>query len=174
MSIANLIFKTRVRIGVGASDEFLPYGAVELDASIEETHNASNEITQFPVEEGVDITDHVRKQADRVTIRGIVSDHPIYGISGRSGAVAPTAQTGRAADAYEKMYTMLEEAQLVSVVTSLRQYQNMVIESMEVPRDSKRGNAVEMVVSLRELKTATVATTAGTSNLGTQNTTVVT
>lgn len=174
MAIVGLFFKTRVRFGVGASDEFLPYGAVQLDASIEEQHNVSNAITQFPIEEGVDITDHVRKQPDRVTIRGIVTDHPIYGVQGLGqGAITPTLQTGRSLDAYQKVLTMVEEAQLISVVTSLRQYANMIIEAFEVPRDSKRGYAVEMTLQLRELKTASVASTAGTNNLGTQNTTLV-
>ena len=166
MALLDLLFKKRVRIGVGASEEALPFGAVELDASIDEKHVSANKVTQFPVESGVDITDHVRQEPDRVTIRGIVTDHPIghrwY------GSIA-----GRGVDAYGKALYMLAEAQLVTVVTSLNTYQDMVIESLEVPRDAKRGHAVEMTLNLREIKTAQVATAAGTSNLGTQNTTAV-
>jgi len=165
MGLVDILFTTRVRLGVNASDEFLPYGALELDASIEETHSASNEVTQYPVETGVDITDHVRRQPDRLTIRGIVTDHPlVFG-----GAL----RSGRSLEAYQTILTMVDEAQLISVVTSLRQYQNMVIESVEVPRNPQRGAAVEMVIALRELKTAQVASTAGTSDLGSQNSTVV-
>lgn len=170
MAIVDLLFKQRVRFGVDASEEFLPYGAIELDASIEETHVSENEVTKFPVEQGVDITDHVRKQPDRVTITGIVTDTPIL-------SLAPTRttnlSTARSIDAYGKALYMLAEAQLISVVTSLNTYSNMVIESLEVPRDSKRGHAVEMTLSLREVKTAEVAVAAGTSDLGTQNTTRV-
>lgn len=167
MATIGLLFKTRVRFGVNASDEFLPFGAVQLDASLEETHTSQNAITQFPVEQGVDITDHVRQQPDRVSIRGIVTDHPL-GLGG-GGLVS-----GRSLEAYQKALTMLQEAQLISVVTSLRQYQNMVIESLEVPRTAKQGQSVEMSLSLREIKTAQVAVAAGTSDLGTQNATEVT
>jgi len=173
MALVDVLFKKRVRIGVGASDEFLPVGAIELDASISETHTAANDITKFPVEQGVDITDHVRRQPDRVSIRGIVTDHPIYGISRGPGFIRPTLTSGRSLDAYGKFLTMLDEAQLVSVVTSLRQYQNMVIESMKVPRTAKLGRAVEVSLELREIKTAQVSVAAGTSDLGTQNPTEV-
>lgn len=170
MALLSLLFKQRVRIGAGASAEFLPYGAIELDASIEETHVAENEVTQFPVESGVDITDHVRRQPYRVNIRGIVTDHPLIAqLVGTAAAPVPS----RSADAYGKALLMAAEAQLVTVVTTLNTYDDMVIESLEVPRDSTKGHAVEMVLSLREVMTAQVATTAGTSDLGTKPTTVV-
>ena len=170
MALVDLLFKQRVRFGVDASEEFLPFGAVELDASIEESHVSQNEVTSYPVEQGVDITDHVRKKPDRVTIRGIVTDTPIISL----GQAAQTnLSTARSIDAYGKTLYMLAEAQLISVVTSLNTYSNMVIESLEVPRDSKRGHAVEMSLSLREIKTAEVATVAGTTDLGTQTPSVV-
>lgn len=167
MASVSLLFKQRVRFGVDASAELLPFGAVELDASIEETHSNNNDITSFPVESGVDITDHVRKQPDQVTIRGIVTDHPI-GLGGALGV------SGRSLDAYGKALYMLDQAQLITVVTTLNTYQDMVIESMEVPRDSKRGNSVEMNLRLRQVMTAQVAASAGPSNLGTQPTVPVT
>lgn len=166
MGTFGLIFKQKVRFGVNASDEFLPFGAVELDASIDETHRSANEITQFPVEVGVDISDHIRRQPETLSIRGIVTDHPIsfggtFGVSGRS------------LEAYQNVLTMIDQAQLISVVTSLRQYANMAIESMEVPRNNRRSNAVEMILNLREVLTAQVAETAGTTDLGTQTATPV-
>jgi len=165
MALVSVVFSRRARFGVGASDEFLPYGAVELDASLEESHTASNEVTQFPVEAGVDITDHVRRQPDRVVIRGVVTDHPL-GI--------PGSIVSRSLDAYQRALLMVQEAQLISVVTTLRQYQNMVVEQLEVPRDNRRGTSVEMSLTLREIQTAQVASTVGTNDLGTQQTSEVT
>lgn len=166
MALIGLLFQTRVRLGVGASDEFLPFGAVELDASIDEVHTSSNEVTRFPVEVGVDITDHVRRQPESLVIHGISTDHPL--------SAGGAFRTGRSLETYGDLLTMMDEAQLISVVTSLRQYQNMVIESMVVPRDSKRGKAVEMTLTLTEVLTAQVAEIAGTTDKGTQNGTAVT
>ena len=54
----------------------------------------------------------------------------------RIGVIGPTlGKPGRSLEAYQKVLTMMEAAQRVSVVTSLRQYEDMVIESMEVPRN---------------------------------------
>lgn len=166
MANFGLIFKQRVRFGVNAEAESLPFGAVELDASIDESHASANEITQFPVETGVDIADHVRRQPDRLTIRGLITDHPItWGGAFRSD---------RSKDAFENVLNILNEAELITVVTSLRQYQNMILESVDVPRNSRLGHAVELSLSFREVLTAEVTSTAGTTDLGTQNTTVVT
>jgi len=165
MAIVSLIFKRRVRLGVAASDEFLPFGAIELDASLDETHVAENEVTQFPVEVGADITDHVRRQPDRCTIRGLISNHPLVPGLGVGG--------GRAAEGYQKLLAMVDEAQLISVVTTLRQYQDMVIESLEVPRDPQFSSSVQCSISLRQVLTAEVATSAGTTDLGRQNATEV-
>lgn len=161
MGAFGLIFKTRVRIGVNASDSFLPFGAVELDASMDETHTSSNEITRFPVEQGVNIADHVRRQPENLVITGMVTDHPlVFG-----GAL----RSGRSLEAYQNFLTMMDQADLISVVTSLRQYSNMVLETMVVPRNSKLGSAVQVTLTFSELLTAQVALAAGTSNLGTQN-----
>lgn len=165
MGSLGLLFKTRVRIGVDASEEFLPFGAVELDASIEETHSSSVQITQFPVEVGVAISDHVRRQPDRVTIRGIVTDHPlIFG-----GAL----RSGRSLDARGDFLSMLNAAELITVVTSMNTYSSMILESMEMPRNPLRSSAVEFLLTLREILTAEVAAAAATTDLGTQNPTAV-
>lgn len=159
-------FIQRVRIGINATDDFLaPLGTIELDASIDESHTAVNEITEFPVEVGINITDHVRRQPDRVTIRGIVTDHPIQ----LGGAL----RSGRSLEAYQDFLVMLNQADLVIVVTTLRQYSNMIVESMTVPRTNTLGGAVEFTLVLREILTAEIALALGTTNLGTQNTTVV-
>ena len=178
MGLTELIFgaPVKVRVGVGASDEFLPAGAIEFDASVTETHDAENEITQFPVESGADITDHIRPQPERITINGVVTNTPIVFLGGIASDPA------RAEDAYAKVKSMRDNGDLVSVVTSLRQYDNMAIESFSVLRDAQNGNVMNATLTLREIfiaETATVAAPepeagqaggAGASNLGEQST----
>lgn len=168
MGAFDLIFgaKQRVRIGIGASDEFLPIGAVELDASLNENHTASNQITRFPVERGVDITDHIRKQPDRVSITGVITDHPIH-LGGAAG------NPNRSGDAYGAFLDMINGAQLVAVVTTLRTYFNMGIESMVVPRDVSRGNSIEVTLNFVEVNTAQVIRDQATTDLGSQNVTPI-
>jgi len=165
MATFGLIFKQRVRFGVNVSEETLPIGAVELDVSIDETHTAANEITQHPIEKGADITDHIRRQPNRLSIRGLVTDHPLIWM----GAL----RNDRSIEAYEKVLEILNNAELITVVTTLRQYENMALESVEVPRNSSLGYAVEMNLSFREVLTAEVTDPAGTTDYGRQNTRIV-
>jgi hypothetical protein len=102
----------------------------------------------------------VRKEPDSVTIRGLVTDHPIT--PGGGGI------DKRSIEAYQKVLTMIDEAQLISVVTTIRQYDNMVIQSNDTPRNSRLGNAVEFNLTLREIRTVQVKKTEGTVNKGTQ------
>lgn len=53
------------------------FGGIWLDASLEELHISDSEVTTHPVEEGSDITDHVRPKADAIRLTGVVSNQPI-------------------------------------------------------------------------------------------------
>lgn len=178
MALTEIIFgaPTKVRVGVGASDEFLPAGAIEFDASVSEAHDLENEITQFPVEKGADISDHIRPLPERITINGIVTNTPIVFLAGIASDPA------RAEDAYAKIKSMRDNGDLVSVITSLRQYDNMAIQTFSTLRDAPNGNVLNATITLREVLTAETATVAapepeagqaggaGAGNLGEQST----
>jgi hypothetical protein len=55
----------------------LEIASIWIDVSIREEHNSSAEITRHPVEDGVEITDHVRLGPDRLQIEGIVTNQPL-------------------------------------------------------------------------------------------------
>ncbi len=48
-----------------------------IDATIQRTTNYENEVTQFPVEDGNDVTDHVRTKPITINIDGVISDTPL-------------------------------------------------------------------------------------------------
>lgn len=56
--------------------------AFEWDIVTSEVHEATNEPTEYPVETGVDITDHVRIKPAQVTITGNVTNTPIVQTTG--------------------------------------------------------------------------------------------
>jgi hypothetical protein len=51
--------------------------SIWIDVSIREQHNAQAELTRHPVEDGSDVTDHVRLMPDQIQIEGIVTNQPI-------------------------------------------------------------------------------------------------
>lgn len=58
------------------------FGAFVFDAVLSEVHEHTNEPTEFPVELGVDITDHIRVKPDVFTVTGLVSQTPAFAAVG--------------------------------------------------------------------------------------------
>src|SRR5215469_8257121 len=158
MSLTLLFKKTRTRIDT-----------LELDAAIAEMHSASNEITDHPVEDGADITDHVRVKPDTVTIEGIISNTPVIAGSARfeggletseengvlvvSGVGADSLDEARADSAYQQLLKIKEDRLPVVIITELRQYDRMVLERLNVPRDARVGSALRFSATFREIRT---------------------
>jgi len=66
-------------------------GVMNLDASLQETHELTAVATKNEVEDGVDVTDHVKLENPKLTIEGIVSDTPITALSVAAGLALSAA-----------------------------------------------------------------------------------
>ena len=58
-------------------DEFGQTNAVRFDILESEDHDANTIITDHPVEDGSDVTDHARDEPDRFSLVGFVSNCPL-------------------------------------------------------------------------------------------------
>lgn len=146
---------------------------VEIDACLEESHSLANTVTDHPVEEGSNISDHSRPNPDVVTLRCFVSNTPLSSTqvrrSVRSGDVSfetsaaaeaapsPSDITGRGQNAYLKLKKMRDDGQLVDVVTSLRTYstsdtEGMMIESLTIPRTRDNFDGLEFSMTLKQVR----------------------
>lgn len=135
MADISLVFKvTQVELGV-----------VTVDASISEDHNAEIETTDNPVEVGADVTDSARPKPRTFTMEGLVSDSPF--VSGNAGA-----QPGRSLTAYKQLLQLHDTPQLITVVTGLETYQNLLMTSLNVPRTAQTGRAVRFRASFKEIQ----------------------
>jgi hypothetical protein len=175
--------------------------SMSFDVDTSEAHNLTNLITEFPVETGSNIADHVVPQLNQFTIEGFVSDTPIAsnpGVDGISevtsvelqvpeppspGITAPGralvgAISGLIAGAVPKRATLLTfadfksriravmdlledarvNARLIRIVTSLKEYDDMVIESLSPSRTPEMGSTTQFVLTLKEVKFVTSET----------------
>jgi hypothetical protein len=146
MSVTELIFggKTRATVGV-----------VQFDASVFEMHTDEMEITDHPVEDGSDISDHIRKLPITLEMNGVVTNNPIVflaSVRAKSPVTTDTTNTlDRVGAAYEKLQELQETGELLDVATSLRDYNNMAIQAMSVSRDASTGNILDATLTLREI-----------------------
>lgn len=153
MALTELIFGAPTKAEVGF---------VQFDCSVSERHTDEAEITEHPVEFGSDVSDHIRKLPKSIEINGIVTNTPIVFLA---SLMAPSpvitdflSKTDRVEAAYAELQRVMDDGELVDVVTSLKTYDNMAITSLVVDRDVATGNVLNCVVSLREVVIASTLT----------------
>lgn len=126
---------------------------IEFDAVVIENHRGSAEVTDHPVENGVDFTDHIRRLQDELIISGVVTDTPVV-VDAANNATAPN--TGgdpkeRAVGAYRFLQQTKDQAKLVQIMTKLREYRNMAITVLNVTRDAETSRIIQADISFREI-----------------------
>lgn len=137
-----------------------------LDASLSEIHDADADVTEFPVEQGSDITDNVRVKPRGLQVEALISDFHLSN-NGRSQASSggpPDAQRplagakGAAKTTYAKLEDYQSKGTLIDVETGLKSYRNMVIKSLHTPRDKnnftgndKKAGAIKTTIILQTI-----------------------
>lgn len=162
MALVSLLFKrTNVMID-----------AIEVDVSLSEQHVSEVEITEHPVEIGTNIVDHARPKPDVLTIEGVISNDALplpdavlnaHEEHGQRFTTRSTGQPQRAGIAYDDLRALKDAAKLITVVTSLVTYDNMMLRSLSAPRDPRTGQTLRFsatFVHVRVVSTKTVALAA--------------
>lgn len=117
-------------------------GLVELDVTISENHTFNARATNFPVETGGDVTDHIINDPDILNLSGIVSDTPLNIFSFFT----------RSIDAFNRLLDIHNKRQPVTVVTGLKVYQNMVMITMDVPRTIQTGQSLTFNLTFQNIR----------------------
>ena len=158
---------------------FSVYGVpvLSFDCSISESHSRDSMITEFEVENGQTISDHIVIKPFHLKLTGVISDSPLSGIGAIATNVATTAITkippnpgvlsgaskalaalsllpnpfSPSKDAYSALLDLQAARIPLTVTTSIKIYFNMWIKSISVPRDSKTGGGLTFDVDLAQL-----------------------
>lgn len=147
-------------------------GELQLDATLQETHNFKNAVTQFPVEDGSSINDNIRIQPDEVTVSGFVTNTPVSlfqrGISETANSIRGAFTNLKrslvnnsvelAVDALlrisgRKVRGERSSPQLVTIILGLRVYSNMALTNLVMPRDARTGETLRFTATFIEVKT---------------------
>jgi hypothetical protein len=147
---------------------------IEFDASIHENHTRDSVPTEFPIEGGNTISDHVIVKPFALELNGIISDSPISPtkitqiaseltasllppvgiVTGALGvALFNTISNSQSPSvaAYAQLLQLQQNAQAFDVLTTLYRYPSMWIKSITVPRDAGLGNVLMFTISLVQL-----------------------
>lgn len=129
---------------------------VLFDVVLDESHELGSDLTEWPVEEGSDITDHVRLHTDRLTISGIITETPLLYLS----PLREEGKQSRTVDALQSLETLRAMRSPFTVITGLKRYENMFFTSLTFVRGEGQGGALRFSAALAELRMVSTATTA--------------
>jgi hypothetical protein len=147
-------------------------GTITLDCTISDDHEYANEVTQFPVENGADISDHIRQIPEDLTIEGFIANSPVKYmdvVGYTKGIIHQDAsmftQGNRVNSAFEKLleYAGFDTAgklvvtnkkrnvQIIDIETGLRMYTGMIITRLKISRNSTTGDGMQFSISFKKL-----------------------
>jgi len=149
---------------------------IQFDATMKENHKRDSPPTEFPVEDGTSISDHIILKPFSLDLTAIITDSPIGDIEGLLKEVATSVATAllppvgvigatagialfnsltgakrRSVANYEQILQLQENRKAFDVLTSLKRYPNMFISSLSAPRDLESGQAIVFTISLVQL-----------------------
>lgn len=123
---------------------------IAIDLSLEETHEHSARVTDYPVEGSTDKTDHVQLLPERVSIVGRVSRTPAT----LGTQLRPDFDPHRHVTAWDQLVELLETRTPFVLVTSLHVYTSMILETLSAVRNFEATNTLEFQASMRRVETA--------------------
>jgi|WetSurMetagenome_2_1015567.scaffolds.fasta_scaffold156986_2 hypothetical protein len=137
----------------------------EFDVTLHESHEYTNIVTEFPVEQGYNISDHVLRTPEKLTLSGFVTNSPIPHSRGslkvlldRSDRVNTALESllqlagfDPAGKVSPEIANIRRVPQVVTVVTGLRSYSNMIITNVVMTRDKDTGESLSPVVEMRRI-----------------------
>lgn len=149
-------------------------GGFIADVTIREEHEDELVVTENPVEQGADITDHSFKAPARLTVD----------VGYSNSSQQSLGDPNYVQDIYAQFLALQASRQPFEVITGKRMYDNMVITMLHTATDKDTENVLFLTVRMREViivNTQTVSVppnnvqtnpqnNGATSNLGTQQT----
>ncbi|EFM88744.1 phage baseplate protein [Actinobacillus pleuropneumoniae] len=143
MSVINLLYSallgTRTVVGV-----------IELDALLTESTSLRSQITEYPVEDGTVISDHITHESESLSIEGVItSAGTLFNVSmGKAKLIS----------AKEEFRILHEKRALITVVTGLDVYVDFAIESCEINRNADDGERFNVNLTLKKIKKVSLRT----------------
>ena len=114
-----------------------------VDGYFAEEHQLTLGTTENPIESGSTLTDNAVKRRERLRLEGMVSDLlPAPGLS---------FSPDRPADAWNEIVQLFKDRTLVTVITAIRVYRNMMIVRALAPRNVRTGQALRFTLDLQEM-----------------------
>lgn len=131
------------------------FGDFVFDAVLSAEHTREVTVTSHPVQYGAEIADHSYIEPEAVSIQ-----------IGMSDVMAEIGQAAHSVNAYAQLVQMMEARELVTLVTRLGTYDDMIIVSMSVPDEFATMNGLKAQIGFRHVTIVTAAVVLVQNKIG--------
>lgn len=118
---------------------------IEFDALISEKQTFSSEVPEYPIETGVTVTDTIINKSLELVITVCVTNTPVTWVE--EHGVSDT----RVDEVQDMLARLWAERKIVTVETSFKMYENMVIVDMTFEKTLDMSNIREIPITLRQV-----------------------
>ena len=161
--VESVLFSRNARTEIRGAPQEIP-----LDAVISRFHNFRSAVTRAPIEDGSTINDHVILEPESFSMEGLVSDHPVdllESLSSVVGAVGSVFGFGgesetRSITAAKALEEAWRQKALLTIVTRLKTYDDMVIESLSWGESQGLAEALSFTLTVTKIRKVSLTTTA--------------
>lgn len=133
-------------------------GEIVVDAFLNETHTFSSEITEHPIESGGTVVDHIHEMPFCLSIDGIISNTPmsLVGLTAYDSAVRffKDESNDFALMAFAKIEELFHKREPITIATSLKNYDNMVLENLSIERGGGAQESLRFSCTAQQIRFA--------------------
>jgi hypothetical protein len=142
-------------------------GAIAIQCTLEEIHYDEVQITDHPVEQGAQISDHAFNRPAEVVIRAGWSNSGLQSVitdvsdaisltaaavlGGNLSSLLQTSSFNLATQTYQLLLALQQSHQPFTIITGKRTYSNMLMRSLAVTTDEKSENALFVTATCKQV-----------------------
>jgi hypothetical protein len=144
------------------TDKQFRVGQLTVDALVKESHELRSQITEHPTESGESFCDHVINLPITIQLEGVISNTPLTFIGVTTVNSIANHIKNRSNNMAELAFKMLEEIfskrTPISISTSLKDYDNMVLESLSIEREGSSTQSLHFKATAKEIRVVNLET----------------
>lgn len=129
---------------------------LEFDVAQEISHTFPVKVTEFPVERGSNISDHVVNQNLKFSITGIFSNASLT----LNDKERPYTEQ----DVFLKLVNQIAKKEFVVIRTPLNTFKNCIITDFSIPKNAQIGHSLTVTIEFQQVRIVDSSTTVVTTN----------
>lgn len=120
--------------------------SVPFDNVMREEHSFLDRVTEHPIEDGADITDHVVEGLQQLVMEGHVSDAPLQLVQGVASAIEGGSSRSTRAWSVLKQF----RGKIITAITGLDRIESALVTALSASRTGTSGNALHFTMRVKE------------------------